>query len=89
MWKPLSVKKVPMLIILHIGVLFINIELFLELIGLFNDQVNSGQAAIHLLLTGGLGAVGIGIMTRVSLGHTGREIHADGWTSLAYISIII
>lgn len=89
MWKPLVTFKVPILYILHIGIAFINLELILELVGLFDDEVHFTQAALHLLLAGGLGVIGIGIMTRVSLGHTGRVIKADLWTKIAYLLIII
>lgn len=89
LWKPLVTLKVPILYILHVGIALINIELIMELIGVFNDQVHFTQAALHLLMVGGLGVVGIGIMTRVTLGHTGRIIHADFWTKLAYLSIFL
>ncbi|MDA8793395.1 NnrS family protein [Bacteriovoracaceae bacterium] len=88
MWKPLSTLKIPILFILHIGIAFINLELILKVIGIFDDQVHYTQAALHMLLAGGVGVVGIGIMTRVSLGHTGRVIMTDLWTKIAFISII-
>lgn len=89
LWKPWVTFKVPILYVLHIGIALINIELLMELIGLFNDQVHYTQAALHLLMAGGLGVVGIGIMTRVSLGHTGRIIRADFWTCLSYSAIVV
>lgn len=89
MWRPMLTLGIPILFILHIGIALINIELLLELIGLFYDQIHFTQAALHLLMAGGLGVVGIGIMSRVSLGHTGRVIKADSWTCLAYVSVLI
>jgi uncharacterized protein involved in response to NO len=89
LWKPLKTIKVPILFILHIGIAFINISLFLEYLGLFYSQINFTQAPLHLLLAGGLGTIGIGIMTRVSLGHTGRDIKADQWTKLIYLLIVV
>lgn len=89
MWKPLTTIKVPILFILHIGVAFINIGLILEFLGLYDDQMNLTQAALHMLMAGGLGVVSMGIMTRVTLGHTGRVIEADKWTVLVYLFIIL
>lgn len=89
MWKPFVTFKVPILYVLHIGIAFINLELLLEFLGLIYDQVNFSYAAIHLLLAGGLGVVGLGIMTRVTLGHTGRLIVADKWTRLSYGLVIL
>jgi uncharacterized protein involved in response to NO len=89
LWKPLKSIKVPILFILHIGVFFVNLGLVLEFLSLFIDQLNYSQATLHMFVAGGLGVVGIGIMTRVTLGHTGRVIKADKWTVFAYLCIII
>ena len=89
LWKPQVTRKVPILYILHMGVGLINAELIMELISIFDNRVHFTQAALHLLMTGGLGVVAIGIMTRVSLGHTGRVIQANFWTQLAYLLIIL
>jgi len=89
LWKPQVTLKVPILYILHIGVGLINIELILKLIGIFNPKVHFTHASLHLLLAGGLGVVGMGIMTRVTLGHTGRAIRANFWTGLSYLSIVL
>jgi uncharacterized protein involved in response to NO len=88
LWKPMKTVKVPILFILHIGIAFINLGLILEFLELFYTHLSFSKPALHLLLAGGLGVVGVGIMTRVTLGHTGRVIKADKWTVLAYILII-
>jgi uncharacterized protein involved in response to NO len=89
LWKPHKTIKVPILFILNIGAIIILLSMLQELIGLFNDRVFITKATLHLLMAGGLGIISIGIMTRVSLGHTGRTIVADKWIQLSYISIII
>ncbi|MFG1501189.1 NnrS family protein [Halobacteriovorax sp. XZX-3] len=89
LWRPLATISIPILFILHIGIALINLELILRFVGIFNMRVNETNAALHLLLAGGLAVVAIGIMTRVSLGHTGRSIQADTWTKLSYLLIII
>ncbi len=88
LWHPLSTKSIPILFILHIGIGCINLELILRLIGIFDVRISHTNAALHMLLAGGLAIVAIGIMTRVSLGHTGRKIIADSWTKLSYLLII-
>ncbi|MGI4992066.1 NnrS family protein [Halobacteriovorax sp. GFR7] len=89
LWRPMLTTSIPILFILHVGIGFINIELVLRLIGIFYTRINQTNAALHMLLAGGLATVSIGIMTRVSLGHTGRKIIADSWTKLSYLLIII
>ncbi|MGH8427619.1 MAG: NnrS family protein [Gammaproteobacteria bacterium] len=43
---------------------------------------------LHVLAVGALGLMTLGMMTRVSLGHTGRLIVADKATTLAYVLLI-
>lgn len=88
-WKPFVTVSVPILFILNIGIFFISLEFLFQIIGFFNDVVHSTNAALHLLLAAGLGVIAIGIMSRVSLGHTGRIIHADNWIKLSYLFIVL
>ena len=88
-WKPLKTIKVPILFILHIGIAFIYLGLAYELSGLYFDQFLFSKIPLHSLMVGGLGIVGMGIITRVSLGHTGRVIEASNLTVLAYACIVV
>ena len=45
------------------------------------------SAGVHALTAGAIGTMTLGMMTRVSRGHTGRELTADGITSLIYVAI--
>lgn len=89
MWKPHRTINVPILFILHIGIACINIGLILELLAQFYPQINYTKAPMHMLMAGGLGIVSIGIMTRVTLGHTGRDIKADNYTIFLYAMIVL
>lgn len=44
---------------------------------------------LHVLAVGALGLMTLGMMTRVSLGHTGRVIAADHWTAVAYVLLLM
>ena len=43
--------------------------------------------AVHVLTTGAVGAMTLAVMTRASLGHTGRPRHADRMTVAMYVLI--
>jgi uncharacterized protein involved in response to NO len=45
------------------------------------------SAAVHALTAGALGTLVIGMMSRVALGHTGRELRVRGWITLAYLLV--
>jgi len=87
-WRPEKVIKIPILFILHIGVFFIIASLMLKILALYYAQLSFSKAPLHLLMAAGLGTVGVGIMSRVSLGHTGRVIAADSWVCLSYVLVV-
>jgi uncharacterized protein involved in response to NO len=45
--------------------------------------------ALHALTTGAIGVMTLGVMTRASLGHTGRERHAGPVTVTIYIMVFL
>lgn len=72
-WKSFKVIKNPLLFILHAGYFFIVLAFLMiflsDTFGLFPKS-----AAIHLLTAGAMGTYIIGMISRVSLGHSGRPI---------------
>ena len=65
----------PMLWILHAGYIWLIIGLGLVSLSAFGVVVFS--TALHALTVGTIGSMTIGMMCRVALGHTGRNIRAD------------
>ena len=45
------------------------------------------ENAVHLLTTGAMGAMTLAVMTRATLGHTGRVRHADRLTVMIYLLV--
>jgi uncharacterized protein involved in response to NO len=75
--------KVPMLWILHAGYAWMVLGLFLLMLSCFGYGTIS--AAIHALTAGCIGSMCIGMMCRVTLGHTGRHILARPLTVTAFV----
>jgi uncharacterized protein involved in response to NO len=72
--------------ILHIGYAWIG--LFLVALGASILGVGfTAENAVHLLTTGAMGTMTLAVMTRASLGHTGRPRHADRLTVMIYLLI--
>lgn len=88
MWKPQKTLTAPMLLILHMGVGLIHLSLLVDFLSFFSSFAQETKAGLDLLLAGGLGVTAIGMMTRVSLGHTGRVIKADWPIKLAFFLVI-
>lgn len=74
-WASLRTRHAPLLWVLHVGYLCLPLGLLLR--GLATMGVLLPEsAAIHLLTTGCIGLLILGMMARVSLGHTARPLVA-------------
>ncbi len=82
-WKPQLTFKTPLLWSLHFSYGLLGVGLitlgtsYLTTVIRFND-------ALHLLTIGTMGAMILSIMSRVSLGHTGRPIKVDRIVAIAF-----
>lgn len=81
-WYNNQVWQVPLVWILHIGYLFLVVGLVLSAIGAYIPSLYF--VALHAFSVGTLGIVTIGMMARVSIGHTGRDL-SNPPKSLKYI----
>ena len=82
-WRELHTGGEPLLLILHIG--FGWLALGLLLLG-FNGLagVLPATAALHVLTVGAIGTMTLAVMTRATLGHTGRPLAAGPVTKAIY-----
>lgn len=85
-WSGTAAARDPLVFILHIGYLWLPVGF--ALLGLsILDTVIPTTAALHALAAGAMGTITLAVMTRASLGHTGRPLAADGWTMLIYLLV--
>ena len=84
-----EVFSIPMLWILYIGHLWINLYFILNALSLYVPTFDEGRAVFHTLYAGALGTFAIGMMSRVSLGHSGLEMKATKLIRLSFYSMII
>jgi len=87
-WRGGAATAEPLLLVLHIGYAWLVLGAgFLGLAMLDADLPSS--AAIHALTVGAIGTMILAVMTRVTRGHTGRDLSADRLTSLIYILVTL
>lgn len=79
---PAKALAEPMLWILHAGFLWMALGLLMT--GLSSFGLAPFPLALHALTAGSIGSFIIGMVCRVSMGHTGREIRASRPTVLAF-----
>lgn len=85
-WGGLRAWRDPLVLILHVGYFWLPAGLLLLGASLLGATVPA-SAAIHALTAGAMATMILAVMTRATLGHTGRELKADGPTVLVYILI--
>ena len=82
-WRGVGTLGEPLLAILHLGYAWLAVALALVgLNGFFGWLPPS--AAVHALTVGAIGTMTLAVMTRASLGHSGRPLHAGAGTSAIY-----
>ena len=87
-WRGYATLREPLLFILHVGYFWIVLGLLLlGLNGIFGFLPPS--AALHALTAGGVGTMTLAVMTRASLGHTGRPLTAGPGTNTIYLLITL
>lgn len=86
-WGLSQVWNRPLLLVLHLGYGFIPLGLGLAAAVDFGAPL-AFTVPLHALAVGGFGLISLGMMTRVTRGHTGRPLTADPTTSLAFALLL-
>lgn len=85
-WRSLATLTEPLLAILHLGYAWMIVGAALLGASILFHSLPL-PAAVHALTVGAIGTMVVAVMTRVSLGHTGRPLHASRTTALIYVLI--
>ncbi len=88
-WATLKTKKVPLLWVLHAGYFFVGAGLVLYGLSVFQLFDVPRSAALHGLTAGAMGILCLGMMARVSLGHTGRQLQAHPIMTVAFALVVL
>jgi uncharacterized protein involved in response to NO len=87
-WRAAATRAEPLLLILHIGYGWLVLGVAALGVASLEPAVPL-PAAIHALTAGAIGTMILGVMTRVSCGHTGRALAADRVTVLIYVLVVL
>jgi uncharacterized protein involved in response to NO len=87
-WQGYCTLQMPIVVILHAGYAWLPIALALKSAWLL---LHAPWAAnwLHALTAGAFGTMILGVMTRVALGHTGRQLVVARPISVAYVLVIL
>jgi uncharacterized protein involved in response to NO len=85
-WKGWKTFADPLVLILHVGYAWVPIGLGLLAAVNFGAPIPR-SAAVHALTAGAMATMILAVMSRATLGHTGRELRASALTQLAYLLV--
>jgi uncharacterized protein involved in response to NO len=86
-WAGDRTMRERLLLILHVGYIFVPSGFLLHALAAFGELPPS--AGIHAWMAGAAGTMTLAVMTRASLGHTGQVLTASPATQAIYAAIII
>lgn len=84
-WYVQKIWYVPLLWVLYMGYGWI--MLGFVFVGLASFSIVPPSLATHAFTVGGIGVLTLGMMARVSLGHTGRALKASNTIAIAFVLI--
>ncbi|EKE45064.1 NnrS [Oceaniovalibus guishaninsula JLT2003] len=88
-WQGRATLAEPLLTILHIGYAFVPLGAVAMAAAIWWPQFAGEAAAQHLWMAGGIGTMTLAVMTRATLGHSGRDLHAGPGTVAIYGALIV
>lgn len=86
-WSGLRTISEPLLFVLHVAYMWFPIGYLLVGYSVFGGYL--ATVALHALTIGVIAGMIIAMATRVSLGHTGRPLHAGRLTVVAYVLLMV
>ena len=88
-WRGFVTGAEPLLMILHVGYLWLPVWFGLMALQIAWPLMLNPSAALHALTAGAIGTMTVAVMTRATLGHSGRDLTADALTVVVYFFIIV
>ncbi len=86
-WRGVDTGGEPLLWILHVGYAWLPVGFALLALATLADALPP-SAALHALTAGAMGTMTLAVMTRATLGHTGRPLTAGAGTTAIYLLVV-
>lgn len=87
-WQGVQTLREPMVWVLHAGYVFVPLGFLMAGLQAYLPDYLSPAAIPHAWTSGAIGTMTIAMMTRASLGHTGRPVTATPPILFVYLSVI-
>ncbi len=85
-WQGLAARREPLLLVLHVAYAWLPVAMALLAAGVVWPEIGASPG-IHAFTAGGIGMMTLAVMTRATLGHTGRALTAGTGTNAIYLLV--
>jgi uncharacterized protein involved in response to NO len=86
-WAGERALRDPLVLVLHVAFLFVPAGLMMAGLAAIFPRSIPMAAVVHTFGAGAIGLMTLAVMTRATLGHTGRELHANAGTCGIYVAV--
>lgn len=87
-WRGVDTGSEPLVWVLHLAYLFLPVGAVLEGLSIIRPDMLGTAPALHVWMVGALGLMTLAVMTRATLGHTGRPLVASAGTQALYWMLV-
>ncbi len=88
-WAGMQAWREPILFVLHVGYAFVPLGALILSLSIIWPQRVPASGALHAWTTGAMGIMTLAIMTRATLGHTGRDVLSAPTTVAIYGAMLV
>lgn len=88
-WVGERALRDPLVLVMHLAYTFVPVGLALISASIFFPDAVPAAAGLHALGTGAVGSMTLAVMTRATLGHTGRELKAGRGASFIFVTVLL
>jgi uncharacterized protein involved in response to NO len=88
-WTGGRTWREPILFVLHLGYTFVPLGAIMLSLSILWPRIVPESGALHAWTTGAMGLMTLAIMTRATLGHTGRDVFSTPQTVAIYGAILV
>ncbi|QPC92955.1 NnrS family protein [Mesorhizobium sp. INR15] len=88
-WAGERTLRDPLVLVLHLAYAFVPVGLALVSASIFFPDAVPAAAGLHALGTGAVGAMTLAVMTRATLGHTGRALKAGTGALFIFVAVLL
>jgi uncharacterized protein involved in response to NO len=86
-WRGWMTGAEPLVLILHLGYMWLSVGLLLMGVAIGSLGVFPPASGLHAITAGAFGVMTLAVMTRASLGHTGQPLTATPRISAIYVLV--